>query len=267
MTKKQYLLDFYSVSDIVFDILLFFDYLEFHTSIVYVSSMNDRPVSNQTQEIFGGVRDRTCTFMNTTEYGYQFSCVELNPWFAVLTLLFIYLPSVNVIASLYGPKAAGRVAMCEGSILLVLGGIMVGLAHASSYSVSMIGWFLIFLGTSTTLLGCYNSTIGDGSLNLNRYHFIFFLPLMLFSPWIFVCIKFLAILKPNNKFVQSQSIYGSRGEAILEAAPQMILQLYGVLLSMKPSMNQTFSIITSAATLSLPNIENYVSARARNFGF
>ena len=44
LDKKQYLLDFYSVSDIVFDILLFYDYLEFHTSIVYVSSMNDRPV-------------------------------------------------------------------------------------------------------------------------------------------------------------------------------------------------------------------------------
>ena len=80
-------------------------------------------------------------------------------------------------------------------------------------------------------------------------------------------IKLLAILKPYNEFIQSQSVYGSRGEAILEAAPQMILQLYGVLLSMNPSINQISSIITSAATLSLPNIENYVCARARNFGF
>ena len=233
--------------------------------------MDDKEVSNQTQGIFGGVSDRTCIFMNTTEQGYQFSCVELNPWFAILTLLFIYLPSVNVIATLYGPKTAGKVAMFEGPFLLVLGGTMAGLANNHSYTAGMIGWFLIFLGAAMFLLGCYNSTMGDDGLILNlipnKYLFIFFLPLIFFSPVIFVFIKLLAILKPNNEFIQSQSVYGSRGEAILEAAPQMILQLYGVLLTMNPSMNQTFSIITSAATLSLPNIENFVSARGGIFGF
>ena len=36
---------------------------------------------------------------------------------------------------------------------------------------------------------------------------------------------------------------------------------------MNPSLNQILSIITSVATLSLPNIENYVSARGGEFGF
>ena len=34
----------FSVSDIVFDIILFFDYLEYHKYIVYVSSIDDKAV-------------------------------------------------------------------------------------------------------------------------------------------------------------------------------------------------------------------------------
>ena len=108
----------------MFDILLFFDYLEYFETTFYVSSMNDTQVINETQDLFGGARDWTCTFINTTEQGHQFLCEELHPWFAILTLLFIYLPSVNVLATLYGPKTAGRVAMWEGPILIGLGTTM-----------------------------------------------------------------------------------------------------------------------------------------------
>ena len=191
--------------------------------------MDDRDVSNQTQGLFGDITDRTCTFLDSNEHGYRFSCVVLNPWFAILTLLFIYLPSVNVIATLYGPKAAGRVAMWEGPVLLVIGITSAVYGVERSYTAAMIGWFLILFSAAMILLGWYNSTIGDGTLNLNRYHFMFFLPIILASPVIFISIKLLAALKPNNEFVQSQSIYGSRGEAILEAAPQMILQLCSML--------------------------------------
>ena len=73
-------------------------------------------------------------------------------------------------------------------------------------------------------------------------------------------------MKANNQFIQSQATYGSRGEAILEAAPQLGLQLYIILLSMSATDKQWLSVITSAATISLPNIENYISSRGGDFG-
>ena len=98
-------------------------------------------------------------------------------------------------------------------------------------------------------------------------HYIMFIPLVSISPVIFIVIKFLAIFKSGNTLLQSQATYGSRGEGILEAAPQLGLQLYIVLLSLDPTPNQVLSILTSAATLSLPNIENFVAARGGEFGF
>ena len=59
---------------------------------------------------------------------------------------------------------------------------------------------------------------------------------------------------------------GSRGEAILEAAPQFALQCYIALNTLDPDWTHYFSIITSALTLSIPNIEQYVTARSEEFG-
>ena len=94
-----------------------------------------------------------------------------------------------------------------------------------------------------------------------------FIPLVVVSPAIFIIIKFVAIFKSGNTFLQTQATYGSRGEGILEAAPQLVLQLYIVMLSLKSSKSQVLSIMSSAATISLPNIENFVSARGEDFGF
>ena len=72
----------------------------------------------------------------------------------------------------------------------------------------------------------------------------------------------MGLVKPNNQFLQAQSTVGSRGESILEAAPQFGLQCYSVFLSLTPlGWVKWISIITSALTLSLTNIEHYVTAR------
>ena len=63
-----------------------------------------------------------------------------------------------------------------------------------------------------------------------------------------------------------QSTLGSRGEAILEAAPQFALQCYIALFTLDPNWAHYFSIITSALTLSIPHIEQYVTARSEEFG-
>ena len=87
------------------------------------------------------------------------------------------------------------------------------------------------------------------------------------SPFIFVIIKFLGVVKPKNEWLKKQSMVAGKAEAILEAAPQLGLQIYIALLTMKPSLNQKLSILTSAATISLPIIETYVSSRGMDFGF
>ena len=72
----------------------------------------------------------------------------------------------------------------------------------------------------------------------------------------------MALVKPNNQLLKAQSTLGSRGESILEAAPQFGLQCYIVFLSLTPlGWIKWISIITSALSLSLTNIEQYVTAR------
>ena len=53
----------------------------------------------QASMLLGNVTTRMCTFIRTTEDGHEFSCIEFQPWFAILTLLFIYLPSLFKILS------------------------------------------------------------------------------------------------------------------------------------------------------------------------
>ena len=143
--------------------------------------------------------------------------------------------------------------------------------YVPSPTTSVTGWFLMFFGGSTSGLGWISKQSG---CNFDEYrdspsllHYIFFFPLLILTPVIFIFIKCLAIIKEETRLLKSQSSYGSRGEAIFEAAPQLGVQIYIALLTMKPSLNQKLSILTSAATISIPIIETYVSARGMDFGF
>ena len=197
--------------------------------------------------------------------------IKYNPWFTIHTLLYIYLPSVNVIATLYGPETVGTVAKRTGLIMAINGAVLASVGfYVPSPTTSVIGWFLIFFGGSTSGLGWISKHSG---CNFDEYrkspsllHYIFFFPLLIFSPVIFIFIKCMAIIK-GKRFFKSQSCHGSRAEAILEAAPQLGVQIYISLLTMKPTLNQKLSILTSAATISIPIIETYVSARGMKFGF
>ena len=66
---------------------------------------------------------RSCTLANQTEEGYNFSCEVYNPIFAMLTLAFIFLPSLNVVGALYGPKTAGLHAFVWGTVMATVSGI------------------------------------------------------------------------------------------------------------------------------------------------
>ena len=53
---------------------------------------------------------------------------------------------------------------------------------------------------------------------------------------------------------------------MFEATPQLFMQLCLAMSTLNPTLQQIFSIITSVATLSLPHIESYVTARGGEFG-
>ena len=117
----------HSVLDIVCDMILFFDYLLGREDITELVSSNDTTaVEDQINRFLGNITTRSCTIINTTysEEDLMISCKKNDPWFAILTLFFIYLPCVNVIATIYGPKKAGMVGFVAGCVMLIVGGIL-----------------------------------------------------------------------------------------------------------------------------------------------
>ena len=255
-----------SVLDIVSDIMLFFDYLLGREDIAEHVMFNDTSsVEDQANRILGNITIQSCTILNTTcsEEGLVISCKKKEPWYAIFTLTCIYAPFPNVITTLYGPKRAGIVSIVVGIFVLILGGILGYIGYSlPSPAAAIVGWFMILAGLSGVL-----GVLVLGFSRPSVFHFVLFIPLMILSPSIFIFIKLLAVFETQNVFIQSQSTYMSRGEAIHEAAPQLILQLCIALITMNPTPQQIFSIITSALTLSLPSIESYVTARGREFGF
>ena len=209
---------------------------------------------------------------------------ENNPLFAGFTLAFIYLPSLNIIATLYGPRTAGILGIGLSPVMMIVGAILESVSvKTQSHAAVVTDVFLMCLGVVMLNLGiillAYSRKEPCGqSKNMKKnpllvikkqflsLHSIFFPLLMLFSPFIFLFIKLLGLLKPKNQFIKAQSTTGSRGEAILEAAPQLALQCYVVFLSLSPTSNQWWSIITSTLSLSIPNMEQFITARSHEFG-
>ena len=130
----------FSVSDIVFDILLFLTYFGVLADLKTVPWKNDSSVLN--------ITGRTCTFVGENDDSYNFNCWEHSPILASLTLLFIYMPSLNVFATLFGPGTAGRVGEVWGLVMVILCWIEYFVVHFSAGS-----WFFAFLGGTMLYLG------------------------------------------------------------------------------------------------------------------
>ena len=135
-----------SVSDIVFDIILFMEYIQ------------GSPIPNDINEFVGdkyysplfGINVTCAQYNSTADVCDQY--VKKDYWFAILTLFFIYLPSVNVIATLYGPRTAGAVGirMSPGMAGYVGGSFALycytaRLSELSSPADSIIGWLGWFI--------------------------------------------------------------------------------------------------------------------------
>ena len=228
-------ISFYSVADLVSDILLFKQYLD-----------------------------------------------QQNNIFAALTLTFVYLPSLTVICALFGPKRAANFAVIGGITIAIPTLFLqyftfidfIGDFGRSDFPIPLIilislfliacNWFVLGLVLSVSIRGNKCSCSEFIRVILVSIISILLLPIL---PIIFLQIKLLAVFKPNDKFIQAQARLGSRGEALFEATPQFILLLYNVLTSLQPTPVQIFSMVTSSLTLSLPNLELYLTSRSKEFGF
>ena len=254
------------------DYILFFEYSAKQTVKKILTPLNDTALLNDTLA--------HCTLMNEKEEGFEFYCEESNPYFASLTLTFIYLPSLNVIAAIYGQWKAGEIGFVFGFMMVVSGIVWYILLHKTQSSAELsINMTLIFLGSGMIGLGMKlgqyidNNDNDNGSNNFEKIKlwlpFCIFFPLFVaFSPLIFVIIKLLGVLQKESKLVTSQSKIASRGEGLFEAAPQLILQLYIVLVSSSsPSLGQWFSIITSIPSIPIPIVKQYLTARTEDLGF
>ena len=124
------------MSDIVFDILLFLEYLEGSTV-----KLNGFLGNDFYSPLFGNV---TCAmYSSSSDVCDQY--VKYHHWFAILTLFFIYLPSVNVIATLYGPMSAGVVGMKISLGTAVVGGVfaLINYPCPAQQHPSLVGFFII----------------------------------------------------------------------------------------------------------------------------
>ena len=153
-------------------------------------------------------------------------------------------------------EKSGTTAWVIATFLVLLGGSMMLLGVHMNFK-----WILLLV--SPQELEEKNKSLIERVMSLVLTLFLpgLFFPLLLpFAPSIFICIKGIAVVKPTNQLLKAQSTLGGRGESILEAAPQFSLQCYIILLTLTPpGWLKWFSISTSALTLSLKNIEHYVT--------
>ena len=140
---------------------------------------------------------------------------ENNPMFARLTLLFIYLPSLNVLAILLGPRTAGILGQVWGMVIMIVGQILGTVLETEtvSWSSLMLGFVMLYLGG--IMFG--SCKWKDSPKLVPSFLSRVFLPGLIFplllplSPLIFICVKVAALAKPRNSMLKAQSAVGSRG--------------------------------------------------------
>ena len=230
----------------------------------------DNHTSGQNQIYFGNHVTKSCHSTISRDPGSQVSCLEHNYWYGVLTLVFIFAPSANVLVALLGPRTGGTFGAVWGGVMAILGLVLVIQVANGDATLSTFGWVLIFLGVTMVGIGLNNRasvqqwlTIPEAEGELRRnWMFLFVVPFIIaLSPLIMMLIITLAILRPNSKFIQNQKKVCKFGEATLEATPQLCLQLYIIMKSLTFSWIPIFSIATSALSLPISNVEKYLGTR------
>ena len=208
-----------------------------------------------------------CVYVgNDTDIGRDtYDCWDRDYYYGGLTLLFIYLPSSYTVAAVLGPKVTGWCSMGWGFVPMIVGSILWIEGLRGCDACVIIGVSMAGLGIGTVVLGGVlvaeqwkNITSSQTSYGSKIVVKSMLYPILfIFSPLIFLYIKFLTIIKRDNKMIECQKKVASMGEAMLEASPQYCLQMYVVLHTLDPTWSQWVSIFTSLISLNIPNIEKY----------
>ena len=237
-----------------------------------VSNFNDPAVEDIDNPL-----SRHCTLQSNftdddIETIYTFTCYDWNPMFGSLTFTFIHWPATHILASVIGPIAAGGFSAAWGAVMVIVGVILL-LDGIDDGTGGVLGVIMAVLGAGTMYLGQVQlgSRIEDEDVKLKDVLkkwliFLVYPILILVSPLILFYIKLKSACKPNNLKIKKQAKSASVGESILEAAPQYCLQLYVVLTTWEASWKQWFSITTSALSLSLANLDKFLTNIGKELG-
>ena len=235
------------------------EYLEGQEEIV--TDLNDPRVVNETSSYFDNAPTTTCTLI--PESGGRFRCVKHDYWYGVLTFVFIFAPSANVLLALMGRVIGGAACMLWGVVMFIVGVVLRGVGQSVSVTVVLLGNFIFFLGPILLfigLVGAANDIKGGVRMtSKNNWQCVLLAPIIiLLSPLIIVITDAMALLRPDSEFIQRQKKLVKHGESLLEASPQLCLQLFVVMRTMNPSNNQIQSIVTSALSVPIANCEKYL---------
>ena len=127
------------------------DYIVFYEFIGGSKTFNDTICEEKIDIFLGNFSTKICNIDGNE------TSITYNPWYTIHTLLYIYLPSVNVMATIYGPETAGRVAKWTGFILVITGSLLATVGfYVPSPTTSVIGWFVLFFGGPASGLGWLN---------------------------------------------------------------------------------------------------------------
>jgi len=260
-----------SIYDVVSDFLTGLEYFEGQSFTENVRYLNDTKVANLTSSYFLNATARICRLEENGTY--NFSCVEHHYWYGTMTFVFIYATSGMTLASLIGRKAAYVLCVSWGIILGIVG--LIFTYTGESVEIVVQGLFMIFLGTIlfwgpvlSFVVGLADKSVMEDSARFSNQDtavlgpLLIFLPLViLVSPILMVIIHTLAIFRPESKFIQAQKKEVKKGESILEATPQLILQMFVAMRTMHPSWKQQASIITSCLSICIADAESYLDKK------
>ena len=193
------------------DLFLVDEYLGGNTLTKTVTDKNDSSVANETHPNFGDAVSRICTLLSESEDSYNYSCVEYHYWFGTFTLVFIFGPSVNVLAAILGPRTGGVLSLVWAIVMLLVSGTLAILEWTSIIAgesvavVKVMVSFLFSFGIIMGLVGMVHAAPILSSRNQvwremkKHWIWLIFFPLItVSSPLILMLIMTLSLLRPES---------------------------------------------------------------------